>query len=157
MQRWWFALAALLVAGGVVLAGCGTAQPDTDVEMTMKEFGFDPEEVVLPAGEEVTLTLANDGDVRHEFMAGREVMTDGDTPNGYMEDFFHDVDVTVEPDDAVVEDDHDDHAGFMLLLEPGDRVEVTFTVPEDKVGEWEIGCFEPGHYDAGMHAALTVE
>ena len=24
-------------------------------------------------------------------------------------------------------------------------------------GTWELGCFEPGHYEAGMHRALIVE
>ncbi len=24
-------------------------------------------------------------------------------------------------------------------------------------GEWELGCFEPGHYGAGMHKPLIVE
>lgn len=24
-------------------------------------------------------------------------------------------------------------------------------------GTWELGCFEPGHYEAGMHRLLTVE
>lgn len=25
-----------------------------------------------------------------------------------------------------------------------------------KKGRYELGCFEPGHYEAGMHRLLTV-
>jgi uncharacterized cupredoxin-like copper-binding protein len=24
-------------------------------------------------------------------------------------------------------------------------------------GTWELGCFEPGHYESGMHRQLIVE
>jgi uncharacterized cupredoxin-like copper-binding protein len=31
-----------------------------------------------------------------------------------------------------------------------------FNLSEEAQGEWEIGCFVPGHYEAGMHAPLLV-
>lgn len=73
-----------------------------------------------------------------------------------MEDLFAGLSPSVTPPDAVAMDAHDAHAGFMVQVEPGETVEVTFTLPEDRAGEWEIGCFEPGHYEAGMHATLTL-
>lgn len=60
-------------------------------------------------------------------------------------------------------DDHagegaDDHAGFMIELEPGGTATLRFTVPEDKVGEWTIGCFSQDgqHFGEGMKGTLTV-
>lgn len=34
---------------------------------------------------------------------------------------------------------------------------LTFTIPEDRKGEWEIGCFIPRHYERGMGAKFIVE
>jgi len=58
----------------------------------------------------------------------------------------------------------DAHAGLMVMLDPAPMpsetvTTITFTVPEDKVGDWEMGCFqEQGqHYDDGMRGILIVE
>jgi ABC-type Zn2+ transport system substrate-binding protein/surface adhesin len=53
-----------------------------------------------------------------------------------------------------------EHEGFMVLL-PAEAKEVatiTFTVTEDMLGEWEMGCFlqEGVHYDAGMKGKFIV-
>jgi uncharacterized cupredoxin-like copper-binding protein len=34
---------------------------------------------------------------------------------------------------------------------------VLMEVKLSKKGTWELGCFEPGHYQAGMHKPLLVE
>ncbi len=56
------------------------------------------------------------------------------------------------------------HGGLMVMIDPNmippDQATIlTFTVPPDKVGRWELGCFqEQGqHYDDGMRATLIVE
>lgn len=53
------------------------------------------------------------------------------------------------------------HEGFMITL-PGNserEATFTFTVTEDMVGEWEMGCFLDGggHYSAGMVGKLIVK
>lgn len=53
-----------------------------------------------------------------------------------------------------------EHTGFMVTL-PAESMEVatiTFTVTEDMVSEWEMGCFlqEGVHYDAGMKGKFIV-
>jgi plastocyanin len=76
-----------------------------------------------------------------------------------MEDDGHD---EGEDDHAEDADGHagEDH-GFMVSL-PGGTADssttVTFTVTEDMVGEWEIGCFLDGgsHYIAGMVGTFVV-
>ncbi|MCS7250888.1 MAG: hypothetical protein RMK32_02355 [Anaerolineae bacterium] len=45
--------------------------------------------------------------------------------------------------------------GFMVVLEPGEEpVTIIFTVPSNKVGEWEMGCFESdgSHWQLGSMA-----
>jgi uncharacterized cupredoxin-like copper-binding protein len=147
-----------LAVGAVLLSACTTAAEDDqagpqEIGMTMTEFAFEPSAVTLTTGDDVVVVLTNDGAVPHEFMAGRQPMPDD---GGYMEDFFAGVSPTVTPSEALTMDAHDAHAGFMVQVEPGQTVQVGFTVPDDRQGEWEIGCFEPGHYEAGMHATLTA-
>ena len=51
----------------------------------------------------------------------------------------------------------DDGHGTMVLLEDGDgRMTMTFTLPTDRRGEWEMACFITRHYERGMHGILTV-
>lgn len=58
----------------------------------------------------------------------------------------------------------DAHAGLMVMIDPtmiaaGEVTTITFTVPEDKVGRWEMGCFQERgqHYDDGMNGVIIVE
>jgi plastocyanin len=62
-------------------------------------------------------------------------------------------------EDEHVEDEHA-HSGFMVMVPPShDGYTMSFTVTEDMVGEWEIGCFllDGVHYDSGMVGSLTVK
>jgi uncharacterized cupredoxin-like copper-binding protein len=36
---------------------------------------------------------------------------------------------------------------------PGQSAAMELSLP---AGRYELGCFEPGHYEAGMHRLLTV-
>ena len=59
---------------------------------------------------------------------------------------------------AMEEDAHDEH-GYMVMLEPSPEATVIeFTVTADKVGSWEIGCFEDDgdHWNDGMKGKLVV-
>lgn len=52
-----------------------------------------------------------------------------------------------------------DHMGWMVMNNVGSGTTVIeFTVPADRVGEWEMGCFEDdgAHYDDGMRGTLTI-
>ncbi len=59
-------------------------------------------------------------------------------------------------------DDHhandEGHAhGTMVEAQAGQTFVMTFTLPEERRGEWTTGCFLSGHYEAGMHGTLIVE
>jgi uncharacterized cupredoxin-like copper-binding protein len=56
------------------------------------------------------------------------------------------------------EEEEEEHAGFVAILGAGGQGTLTFSVTEDMVGEWEMGCFEQDgvHYDAGMHGPVTI-
>jgi hypothetical protein len=46
----------------------------------------------------------------------------------------------------------------MVLLAPGATASLTVTIPDDAVGDWEIGCFRDKgtHWSSGMHATLRI-
>lgn len=35
--------------------------------------------------------------------------------------------------------------GIMVRLKPESRATITFTVPADRKGKWQMACFVPGH------------
>ena len=51
---------------------------------------------------------------------------------------------------------HSPH-GTMVQTKPATTTAMTFTLPTSKRGEWETGCFLPGHFEAGMKGILIVE
>jgi uncharacterized cupredoxin-like copper-binding protein len=96
-------------------------------------------------------------------------MLEDGQPAGYKTDMFQSANVEPEVtvkegsqsdnDMNMEEDEEHDHAGFMVEVPPGDdEYTMTFTVTEDMVGTWEIGCFDQNgvHYSAGMVGTLTV-
>jgi len=62
------ALAGVLVIA-TVLAACGGSSPSqsaTKVEVSAKEFMFEPDPIVVPANQVVEIVLTNDGVVEHD-------------------------------------------------------------------------------------------
>jgi plastocyanin len=89
----------------------------------------------------------------------------------HMEGDEHDEGEHIEEGDEHMEgDEHDEegehmeegehaHSGFMVLVPAAkDTYTMSFTVTEDMLGEWEIGCFllDGVHYISGMVGTLTV-
>ena len=67
----------------MVVAACATPASRTApavsdegrvVRVELSEFAFSPPQVILQAGETVTIALTNVGKLEHEFMAGTGVM-----------------------------------------------------------------------------------
>ena len=80
---------------------------------------------------------------------------DGDSMDMDGDDGAMDMDMDMDMDT----DGHDDgHHGFMVTLAPGGTASVTVTIPDDAVGDWEIGCFRDKgtHWSSGMHATLRI-
>jgi len=135
------------------------------IEVNMADHSFSPEALRIPAGRPVQLVFMNTGEVEHEFMAGRTV-ADGD----FEVDLFAGLDVEIRTEEAEhgheeAAEHHDnadghhvdggDH-GTMVLLEEDGRASMTFILPIELRGEWEMACFVTGHYRRGMHGTLTV-
>ena len=98
-----------------------------------------------------------DGDDGSMDMDGDSMDMDGDGDSMDMDgdDGAMDMDMDMDMDT----DGHDDgHHGFMVTLAPGGTASVTVTIPDDAVGDWEIGCFRDKgtHWSSGMHATLRI-
>ena len=142
MNRRHISLAA--VAGSaLLLAACSggagnTGEVRTVAVRTSDDMRYDPAEFDFLAGDTVRFEVTNDGSVRHEFFVG---------------------DIAAQEEHAAEMRDaggsgmaHDDPNG--VTIEPGDTetLEITF----DEAGELQVGCHEPGHFQAGMAAPITV-
>jgi uncharacterized cupredoxin-like copper-binding protein len=118
----------------LALSACGGGGPSTNIRMEMTEFMFNPASITVPAGQEITLNLSNNGADMHDFIImkyGTDVGTEfgeEDRPNVYWE----------------------------TKLEPGTSGTYTFTAP-DQPGEYQIVCGVAGHYQAGMVAKMIVK
>ncbi len=122
--------------------------------IVMGEMFFEPNVITVLEGQEVTFELVNEGQVDHEFLVGRGVRLEKGVPEGYEQDFFEGIDARFSGDGAELE--AEEH-GTEVYAEPGGSGVLTFRVPDGAPGEWEIGCFVPGHYEAGMRGQLLVE
>ena len=151
---------------GVVLlaAGWGLAQGlQRDLTISMGEMFFQlegqdqNETITLEAGIPYRITFSNVGTLVHRVKFGRGLVIEEGVPFAYTEDLFAGVPVKIlglEDLDGVriISDQL-----IELDLDAGKQVEVTFTLPVMKAGEWELGCFVIGHYEAGMRTTLVIE
>ena len=112
-----------LIAG---LAACsGSAKPHTTYDVFTTEFLFSPSEFIVPAGQEITLNLSNNGAVVHDFIILKLGADVGD--------HF----------------DEEDRANIYwdVEVQPGESVTTTFTAPTE-AGEYKVVCGIQGHLEA---------
>jgi uncharacterized cupredoxin-like copper-binding protein len=165
-----FGLATVLVAcGGSESNPSDTSEttastaPDT-IEITMTDYGYSPSDVTVPAGQEVTLQLTNDGSVEHYFVVGDTIASSQD---GFQQNLFSGVSLTknkqTEGHAEEEEEEHEEEEGGhenVFELPPGGSGSMTFTLPASKAGTYAIACFETTggqkHYQMGMEGTLTV-
>lgn len=152
----WILLCALLAwAGATDAARAATARQR--VEIQMKEFAFVPSTVTLKAGVPAEVRLVNRGVVEHEWMVHEaKGMTGMHSEKMHKElearSYFKGLPVQVEGQAKRVERMGKDVV--MVTLAPGQSVTLRFT--PRKRGTFEMGCYLPGHYEAGMKGSWVV-
>ncbi len=86
----------------------------------------------LKAGQLVRFVITNTGKVLHDLHFGKDP----------------DLDNRLYKTDMI--------PGFdMLEIDSGQSIKLTMRVPAD-AGEWELGCFQIGHYESGQHAKIII-
>ena len=128
----------------------GTSGAPREVNLITRDYAFIPNSLDLVPGETVLLHVVNAGLVVHEAVIGDAAVQDawevaeaatagappGPTPF-----------VSVPPDVT----------GIRVVVQSGQRVDVTFTVPADPAAagtSWLVGCHIPGHLAKGMRAPV---
>lgn len=145
-------LAAALVTAFLVTA-CGSAPTAPQVvPIELTEFAIQSPIQVFRVGTPYRFTISNPGALSHEFVLmpeGQEHHMQDSRHAGHHEDGGH----------AQGMDDQMKMDGSMLHISqselfPGASVTVEFTFSNP--GEYQFGCYLPGHYEAGMFTTVTV-
>jgi hypothetical protein len=154
-------VAAAILAFAYVAIGprsvAGEVDADGRLEVTVEGYAFDIDTWRVPVEEPFTLVVVNLDEVSHPLSFGRELVHEGAgrLPTGFAEDLLEGLDPAVAPATALTRDDD----GTTTLQVPGGRtVTMQVTLPADRAGTWEAGCFLGGgcHRVAGLDATLEV-
>ncbi|MEN9644228.1 MAG: hypothetical protein RL238_897 [Actinomycetota bacterium] len=126
-------------AGAVVPAADGRAAR----EVVMRDIAFDTEALRVTVGSTVEFDFTNVGKIPHDaFIGDAEAQAE------------HGAEMAAMAADGGGMDHHsmDEPA---VTVQPGESASLTYTF--DTPGTYEIGCHQPGHYEAGMKMTITVE
>ena len=121
-------------------AGAGISQAATELTVQASDFAYNPASVTVPAGQPVTLTLKNTGNIEHDFVVDKINVTDveaSDSGPAMHHQMGH-------------EPEYDLH----FFARAGDTAVLNFTALEP--GTYEIFCSIEGHKEAGMIGKLIV-
>ena len=152
-----------------------TAEPIPVINITMTEYKFLVEEqtenqpLQLETGSDYQLHFKNTGKLKHEVLIGSDPKI---IEGGYKHDFNNLLLSDVETEISNGADESPFVIGVPGLnefeLAPGQELTISFNLPDNKVGTWEMACFtsiDPnapednpgaGHYDIGMHLPVNV-
>ncbi|MEC4876308.1 cupredoxin family protein [Pseudomonas sp. NC26] len=134
------------------------AKATRTVEVVLKDIAFEPKDLQVKAGETVRFVLINEGQLPHEFNLGDKAMhAEHQKEMLAMQGKLF----TAGMNNEGMEHGQMDHGvhghdgGNTVLVQPGQRAELTWTFR--KSAPIEFACNVPGHYQAGMVGALTIE
>ena len=152
MYRIRLLLLPLVASLALVAAACGgTDDGDNEsaaagdggertVEIEMVDLAFEPAELEVDAGETIRFVFENTGEVAHDaFIGDTDAQAD------------HEKEMREAEDDGGHDMGEDEDA---ITVEPGETGELTYTFEQS--GSVEIGCHQPGHYEAGMKVDVTI-
>lgn len=121
------------------------ADADRTIEIrTDNELVFDPAEVTVAAGETVTFSITNEGDLLHDFVIGDEAAQQ------------EHAEAMAAMDEAMGSEGEEHGGANAVSAPPGETVDLTWTFHGETEGLL-YGCHEPGHYAAGMVGTIVVE
>ena len=134
-MRYWRTGLAVIMPLALLLTACGSSA-STEISAEMSDFQFSPGSWTVPAGEEITIELTNNGSVQHEFV----ILQPG---------------VTITEESELPETEEELLADFVYWedeVPAGETKTATFTAPP--AGEYQVICAIEGHFMAGMEGSL---
>ena len=134
------------------------AKATRTVEVVLKDIAFEPQSLKVKAGETVRFVLVNKGQLPHEFNLGDKAMhAEHQKEMIAMQGKLFTAGMNHDGMDhgQMNHGDHGHDAGNTVLVQPGQRAELTWTFRQS--APIEFACNVPGHYQAGMVGPLTIE
>ncbi|MEN4827305.1 cupredoxin family protein [Pseudomonas sp. P39-UII1] len=134
------------------------AKATRTVEVVLKDIAFEPQSLKVKAGETVRFVLINKGQLPHEFNLGDKAMhAEHQKEMVAMQGKLFTAGMNHDGMDhgQMNHGDHGHDAGNTVLVQPGQRAELTWTFRQS--APIEFACNVPGHYQAGMVGPLTIE
>ena len=107
---------SILILLSLLLTACSSGPTSIEIRLSAQDIKWDLTEIEAQVGQEISLTITNEGILDHNFI-------------------LLDFDINIE-------------------IPPGESQVVTFVANEP--GSFEYHCDIPGHLDAGMVGALTI-
>lgn len=132
----------LILLPFLLLSACASrsSQPSNELTVEMTDFAYTPSSLTIPAGQPITLTLNNTGNIEHDFVVEKiSATTKLIQDNGSTAHHAHGA-----------EQSFDVH----VSARAGETSIVELTVSEP--GTYKIFCSVEGHEEAGMSGELTV-
>jgi hypothetical protein len=158
LLRW---VVIVLLIGALVMAivtsvgsSTGTVE-DGELAIELTGYHIDPETLILPAGEDVTLVLTNTGTFTHNVAIGRDPVLDGESVVGFEEDLLARSASAARPGNALITP-VDPSLPTTVSVAPESTVEVEVRVPEELVGDWQLGCFQGSGCEARIDQPATL-
>lgn len=124
-------LVIFLSSLSIIMVSCGG--PSRIIDLTISDYHFEPDTFTVPAGEEITVNIDNEGIVSHQFV----VFNLGTDPGG-----------KIGPEDQ-------ESIYWRFEVRPGQSDVATFIAPVEP-GEYFVTCGIFGHLEAGMVGSLIV-
>jgi len=128
----------------------GSSTAPRDVNIIARDYTFAPDAVVLAPGETVLLHVINGGLEVHEAVIG----------DAAVQDAWEAAEAATEgrpPGPTPVVSVPPGVAGIRVVVQSGQRVDLTWTVPADAATSgrpWVVGCHIPGHWARGMQVPV---
>jgi uncharacterized cupredoxin-like copper-binding protein len=146
------AACAAAAPGGTPPITPGTSAAPRAVNIVMREYTYSPQVVDLVPGETVLLHVVNAGQETHEAVLG-------DLPAQLAWEAAEEAVVGAPPGPTPFVAPPAGFDGVRVVVEAGQRVDVTWTVPLDAASSpsgWFVGCHMPGHWAKGMVVPIRL-
>jgi plastocyanin len=151
-------LVALLVIVPRLLGGSASPGTDGRLEIVMEDYRFEPAEITLPSGTPLELVFVNRDDTVHHVSFGRGVIVDDGDEVGFAEDLLAGTEARFDPARART-GPSEQFPTLSIGVEPGETATLSVTLPEDRAGEWQMGCFTARgcQFRTGLAGTIVVE
>jgi uncharacterized cupredoxin-like copper-binding protein len=133
----------MVVLAIVLLSACSAgkaSKPASAVTVEMSDFAYSPASMVVPAGQSVTFTIKNVGNIEHDFVVEKiDATTD-----------------VVQDSGSEAHHAHGQEQNYDLHVSAGAGETSVFQLTVAEPGTYKVFCSVEGHEEAGMVGELTV-